>query len=431
MRLWVEKYRPQRLDQIAGNATSVKRLQAWVEEFRRGEAEKKALLLHGPPGSGKTSAAYALARELGYDIVETNASDIRTKTNIERVVGTASKMGGLDPGQKGRILLVDEVDGIHGRSDFGGLAAIKNIIRKTREPIVLLANDPWALPADFRGLCEALQFKRLDRRLVLRVLKEISAKEGIAADEKALATIATNANGDLRAAINDLQSLGQGGRIGVEDSASLFMRDSEEGIFKVLSRIFKTESCARAREAVYDLDEDPETILHWLAENLPREYEDPSDLARGFDSLSRADLFLGRIKKRQSWRLLGYASDLMTCGVSLSKRRRYHRFTRYQYPAFFAMLARTRAKRDLTAAVSAKISRRCHVSTKVAAQEFIPLVRALFRDPVRAARLSSYFGFEQREIELFDPDRAKEIYGEAQKITAERITTRGVQTALF
>jgi replication factor C large subunit len=431
MLLWVEKYRPESLSDLVGNPKTISRLLEWVGEFKEGNAKKKALLLYGPPGSGKTSAAYALTRELGYEIIETNASDIRTKEKIERVVGFASNLASIFPQQEGKIILVDEIDGIHGRSDYGGLMAVKNIIKKTKEPMVLLANDPWTLPPDFRALCELLEFKRIDRRTVLRVLKEIGLKEGIRSEERALNIISSNANGDLRSAINDLQSLGQGGTIGVNDISSLFMRDSDLSVFKALAQIFKTDSCDRARESTRESEEDPETLLNWLAENLPLEYEDPEDLAKAYSYLSRADIFLGRIKKRQDWRLLGYAADLMSCGVAVSKKRRYNKFVRYQYPKTFAMLARTRARRNLIRDIASKVSKKVHVSTRVAAKEFVPLLQNLFKDIGRAASLSSYFNFDHNDIEFFDPDNAKKIHERSQKISAERVTVKTMQTHLY
>jgi replication factor C large subunit len=431
MILWVEKYRPKGLSDIVGNPKAVARLLDWTQEFKDGSAKKKALLLYGPPGSGKTSAAYALSRELGYDIVETNASDVRTRDKVERVVGFAANLGSLDPEKKGKIILVDEVDGIHGRSDYGGLAAVKNIIKETHAPTVLLANDPWSLPPDFRALCEMIEFKRLDSRSILKVLKNIGGKEGVAGDERALKIISSNANGDLRSAINDLQSLGQGGRIGVEDISSLFMRDSELTIFKVLAQIFKTDSCDRAREATRESEEDPETLLNWLVENVPLEYENPEDLAEAYSYLSRADVFLGRIRKRQDWRLLSYASDMMSCGVAVAKKRRYNKFVRYQYPRIFAMLARTRARRGLVGSIARKVSRKCHVSTKVAAKEFIPLLENLFKDVGRASRVSSYFDLDLGDIEFFDLDNSKRIFDLSQKISAERVTVKSLQTQLF
>ncbi|HDH28593.1 MAG TPA: AAA family ATPase, partial [Euryarchaeota archaeon] len=171
MLLWVEKHRPQKLSDLVGNPRTLARISEWTHEFKDGEAKKKALLLHGPPGSGKTSAAIALSEELGFELVETNASDVRTKDAVERKVGFAASLASLDPESKGKIILIDEVDGIHGRSDFGGLAAVKKIIKSSKEPVILLANDAWSLPADFRALCELLEFKRIDRRAVLKVLK--------------------------------------------------------------------------------------------------------------------------------------------------------------------------------------------------------------------------------------------------------------------
>jgi replication factor C large subunit len=431
MLLWVEKYRPKSLAELIGNQKTVSRLREWAEEVKAGSAKKRALLLYGPPGSGKTSAAYAFAKELGYDIIESNASDTRTRDKIDRIVGSASNLGLIDPDKKGKLIILDEVDGIHGRSDYGGLSALKNIIKKTKEPLILLANDPWGLPSDFKALCEFLEFRSIDRRSILKVLKEISLEEGIKADEKALNIISSNANGDLRSAINDLQSLGQGGSIGLEDVSSLFMRDSELSVFKVLAQILKTDSCQRAREAMFDSDEDPETLLNWLVENVPLEYEDPEDLARAYAHLSRADVFLGRIKRRQDWRLLGYASDLMSCGVAVSKKKRYHKFVKYRYPAMFVMLARSRGRRNLTREISSKISKRCHVSTKIASKEFIPLLINLFRDIGKGSKLSSYFHFDLGEIEFFDPDNAKKIHDLSQRISAENITVKTVQTSLI
>jgi replication factor C large subunit len=209
------------------------------------------------------------------------------------------------------------------------------------------------------------------------------------------------------------------------------MRDSQLGIFKALAQIFKTNSCDRAREAVREVEEDPETLLNWLVENVPLEYEDSGDLARAYSSLSRADVFLGRIRRRQDWRLLGYTSDLMSCGVALSKKRRYGKFVRYQYPKVFAMLARTRARRNQVASIAKKISEKCHVSSKVAAREFIPTLKHLFKEIGSGAGLSSYFYFDQSDIEFFNPDNAKKIHEISQKILSDRVTVKTSQTSLF
>jgi replication factor C large subunit len=431
MLTWVEKYRPQSLKKVAGNPTAIKTLIKWVEEWRKGKPKKRAILLHGPPGTGKTSAAYALARELGYDCIELNASDSRTKDVINRVVGNASTLGTLSPDIEKKILIIDEVDGIHGKADYGGLAALRKWIKTTLQPLILIANDPWSLPKEFRAQCEMVAFKRIDQRTIVRVLKEICSAEGISTDEKVLKLIATNANGDLRSAINDLQSLSEGRKtLSLEDTDVLTLRDSEMRIFDTLIRIFKGTSCDRAIEAIRESGEQPETIMKWVAENLPVEYEDPDDLARGFDSISRADVFMGRIMRRQDWSLLKYVIDFMSAGVAMAKKERYHKWSRYQYPETFALYSRTKKQREIIDAIAAKLQgkkdghTKCHGSKRLMKLEFLPLLRIVLKNNFEmGAKMASELNLALEEIQFFvaDAELAKKIYNKAAEITAERI----------
>ncbi|WP_457554915.1 replication factor C large subunit [Candidatus Pyrohabitans sp.] len=431
MKTWVEKYRPRTLKEVAGNPRAIAALLSWVREWKTGTPRKRALLLYGPPGSGKTSAAYALARDLNYDYIELNASDWRTRDVINRIVGSASRFGTLDPAREKKVIILDEVDGIHGRAEYGGLAALKKLITGSRHPIILIANDPWKLPPEFRGLTQMVEFKRINQRTVLRVLKEICRREGIAAEEKVLKIIAANSNGDLRSAINDLQALAEGRRkLTLKDAELLTMRDVEIKIFDTLVRILKTESIERAREAVRESGEDPDTILKWLAENLPLEYRDAQDLARAYNYLSRADVFQGRILRRQDWGLMSYMIDLMSAGVALAKKRKYPGYTRYQYPKIFAMYAQTRGERQSLDALAGKLQgkrdahTKIHASRRVIKEQFIPMLRHVMKHaPEMAALAASELELELKEIKLLAEDEklAQEIARRAEEITKERM----------
>jgi replication factor C large subunit len=421
---WVEKYRPASLKHVAGNPGAIKKLVSWVEGWKAGIPEKKAALLYGPPGTGKTSAAYALAGDMNYDIIELNASDTRTRDIVNRIVGSASTSGTLSPG-KGKVITLDEVDGIHGRSDYGGLGALKNWIRGSHHPIVLIANDPWSLPREFRALCEMVEFRKIDQRTVLRILKDVCTKEGIETKERVLKIIATNSGGDLRSAINDLQSLTVGKeKLSTRDLDALKMRDSKIRIFDTLRMIFKTTSIDRAREAVFDSEEDQDTIMKWIVENLPLEYEDPEDLKAAFDCISRADVFMGRISKRQDWSLLKYVTDLMSAGVAMSKKETYKKFTRYQYPKTFIVYARTKKKRAIMGTVAEKMHEKCHGSKGLMEREFFPMFKIVFtKDPDMGANIASQMELNREEIQFFvgEEGPAKKIEKRAQDITAERI----------
>jgi replication factor C large subunit len=421
---WVEKYRPASLKNVAGNPGAIQKVVSWMGGWRDGIPEKKAVLLYGPPGTGKTSAAYALASDMDYDLIELNASDTRTQGIVNRIVGSASTSGTLGP-VEGKVIVLDEVDGIHGKSDYGGLSALKKWIKASHQPLVLIANDPWSLSREFRSLCEMVEFRKIDQRTVLRVLKDICTKEGIETQEQVLKIIATNSRGDLRSAINDLQSLAGGKRkLSIKDLDSLKMRDSKIRIFDTLRMIFKTTSIDRAREAVFDSEEDPDTIMKWIVENVPAEYEDPEELKAAFDCISKADVFMGRISRRQDWGLLKYVTDLMSAGVALSKKDTYKKFTRYQYPKTFIVYAQTKKKRAIMGTIAEKMVKKCHGSKRLVEREFFPMLKTIFtKDPDMGANIASQIELNREEIQFFIGEEAlaKKIEKRAQDITAERI----------
>jgi replication factor C large subunit len=82
---WAEKYRPKRLDDVLGNPQAINDLREWAESWERGIPKKRAVVLMGDPGVGKTSSALALALEFGWGAIELNASDLRNADSIKRV----------------------------------------------------------------------------------------------------------------------------------------------------------------------------------------------------------------------------------------------------------------------------------------------------------------------------------------------------------
>src|SRR5438309_1739004 len=138
---WTTKYRPRTSKDVAGNKPAIEKLRDWVESWSKGRPSKAAVLLYGPAGVGKTSVTEALARERGWDLVEINASDKRSGDILAKVAGLASTQSTLF--SKGRLILLDEVDGINLRADQGAVATILQIIKETQYPLILTANDPW------------------------------------------------------------------------------------------------------------------------------------------------------------------------------------------------------------------------------------------------------------------------------------------------
>ena len=236
---WTEKYRPKSLSEIAGNEVAAQAIKRWGESWKNGMPRMKALILRGEPGIGKTSAALALARDMGWDFIEMNASDHRNAASIKKVAGagsvtqTFSLDGEFLSSAKGKrkLIVIDEADNLFGREDYGGAKAIVEVIRESAQPIVLIVNDYRELtrksPA-VKGLALTIVFKRLSAKSTTMVLKSISAKEGVEVPDSVLARIIENSGGDMRAAVNDLQMLVEGRKIlESDDSDALGKRNQE------------------------------------------------------------------------------------------------------------------------------------------------------------------------------------------------------------
>ena len=233
---WTEKYRPQTLSAVVGHNKALEELKAWAVTWLHGIPENRAVVLYGKAGIGKTTTAHALAREMGWEVIELNASDQRTADVIEKVVGSASQMGNLTGSKTKRLIIMDEADNIHGTSDRGGERAIVELIKKTNHPIILIANELYDMSAGLRTACKPVQFNSVMSRSMIPALKRIVEVEGIKCDLGVLEKIAENANGDLRSAINDLQAIAQGKTLLKMDDIVTSDRDSKENIFKVLVR---------------------------------------------------------------------------------------------------------------------------------------------------------------------------------------------------
>jgi hypothetical protein len=134
--------------------------------------------------------------------------------------------------------------------------------------------------------------------------------------------------------------------------------------------------------------------------------------------------------RRQAWRLLSYTIDLMSAGVATAKKRKYSRYTRYQYPQVFSLYSRTKKKRAIMNSIADKIrgrkptfNEKVHCSKKIAIKEFFPLLELVMNhDPAMGAGIASELGLELEEIKYFTEDgNANKIYEDSKRITTERL----------
>lgn len=423
---WAEKYRPKNLTEVAGHRTIINDLVSWANKWETGVPKDKALIFYGKPGVGKTSAAYALAYQMGWDVIELNASDQRTAGIIQKIAGSASRMGTFDGTSGRRLIILDEADNLHGNYDRGGARAIINVVKGTSQPVILIANEFYQMDPALRLACKPVQFRTINSTTIVSALKAICKNEGIMVGIGVIDTIADNANGDLRSAINDLQAMSIGKHELEVDDIITAPRDVKETVFKLMDHVFKAADMRSAQQAAWQVDESPDNLINWIDENLPIGYKDAHDMAAGYFQLARADQFLGRVRRRQNYGLWRYASLLMTGGVSAVRTHSHSGYNKYQAPQFWRKLGQTRAKRNIRDSLAGKIGGICHVSGAYARTDLIWFFKHLMKSKVHSVGLAAELKLDPDEIAfLMDtkPTTKKvgKIYDEAQQLMKDEI----------
>ena len=406
---WTVKHKPKSTAEIVGNPSAIKTLRDWLQSWNKGVPKKRAAFLYGPPGIGKTVTVEALAHELHMELVEKNASDYRTEDAINRFAGLASQYRSLFGGK--RIVLLDELDGLMGNADKGGVKAITNIVKTARCPIVLIANN--AYDPRFRTLrsyCLLITFKKPPASTVLRNLRRICEREGIQADENALKFIAQRSEGDVRSAVNDLQALAQGKkRLTYDDVSWLAYRDRQESIFNVLKLILYGRTSSGAKKAVNMAEVDMDMLFEWIYENVPAHLPDPHDLAQAMDALSMADVYRGRIRASQDWSFTRYVIDYMTAGVAMARQNsKVHGWIPFKFPSRIMMLSRSKAERAMRKRIGLKIRRKCHISAARASKGVLPYLKIIFKNNVQmAGGIAKWLNLDAEMVEFLVGNKAK------------------------
>ena len=298
--MWSEKYRPQKIDRLIGNEEARLALSVWLSKWKPGA---KAALLMGPPGTGKTTFVNLLARTSGMNLVDLNASDVRTKEMLRKRMGEA--MGTVSLFGEKSLIFLDEVDGLAGRADYGAVEFIKESVKESQNPIVMAANDPDSDEIKkLSGSCLAVRFRPPPPREVEMYLREIARGEGLEIREEGLRACVSEAAGDVRQAINLLQS-SQRPSDGENDGRGRY-KDREQSVSEAFNAFFGAADKREAALALRMLSLQPFEKIREIHRSVVRSGIPPEAMARALAVVSKVDFLMGKIMRSRNWRLLRY-----------------------------------------------------------------------------------------------------------------------------
>lgn len=370
--VWIEKYRPEVFSEIVGNREAISLIKLTIDD----DYEKKPILLHGNPGVGKTTLAYVIANEMNLEPIELNASAQRTAGVIKKVVGVASDNKSFDDRKK--LIILDEADNLHGNSDRGGAKEIINIVKNAKQSIILTCNELYKISYPLRSICTVVELKNISKTDIFIVLSKISEKENLNVGVKVLDIISKNANGDLRMAINDLQSnLSDNMNLLKEADLILSKKHGKDNIFKTLQNITQAPNISETYASLLNCEKNPEELVQWVEQNLSLVFNNKNDLVEAYEKVSKADMFIGRVRRRQNYKMWKHSSVMLSCVNSICNNSSAYTkggFIRFQGPQHWKILKNNSKIRNTNKKLFIKLSNNYHVSGKRIPTEILPFL---------------------------------------------------------
>ena len=392
--MWTEKYRNIRYNQIVGNEKARETFYSWLKNWKKGD---KAALLVGQSGTGKNTSVYAAARELGYYVIELNASNIRTKEYLNKKLGNSLYTSDLF--DEKRMVLLDEVDGIYGREDYGGTEYINQLLEKPPVPIVLTAND--CTNENVMKLSKktvTIYYQKVPLRVILMYLRHIADLENKGPSNKLLSEVAKKSRGDVRAAINLLQSV-----IDVPDTVEQIniLKDTVISKQDAILALFKEKNVEEAFYKFSKIDADAREKLHILFYSILASDLDKEQREVALKAIADIDVFERRLENTQEWRMLRWYDRTIVGklhNLDIGQKFRYSE----KEPVWDLKLKYWTELRVFRS-IKEKVNQKYHISTGEFSLYYLPcLINLARKDKEKVLNYLQYTGFDDNLISFVE-----------------------------
>uniref|UniRef100_A0A2S2NZI3 Replication factor C subunit 1 n=1 Tax=Schizaphis graminum TaxID=13262 RepID=A0A2S2NZI3_SCHGA len=339
-KLWVEKYKPLTLKQIIGQTGEksnvnklVNWLKSWYSNHGVGVNKKltrpspwakddngaffKAALLSGSPGVGKTTTAHLVCKELGFDIVEFNASDTRSKKQLQNHVSELLSSTSLSPFLGGKsvtkkhALLMDEVDGMAGNEDRGGVQELIILIKNAKCPVICMCNDRnHPKIRTLSNYCFDLRFHKPKLEQIKAAMMSICYKEKLKISPDTLSSIIASTDNDIRLTLNHLSVVAAG-----KDNLNINKKYIKMGPWDVVRKVFSAEEhksmniTDKCDLFFYDYNISPLFVQENYLAAVPHDVDGPKwktfeRYSLAADSIRIGDIVSAKIRSTNNWSLL-------------------------------------------------------------------------------------------------------------------------------
>ena len=359
---WTERHRPTSESHLEGNETQRQKIRKWLDDWKNGVPKNKAILLVGPPGVGKTTVARAIAQDMGWNVIELNASDARNAASIRKAATKGATHRSLffnpDDNDKKTLILIDEVDHLSGglrsvsesrinnaikvnadpseavqlKGDTGGKAELLKLLAETKQPVILACNEVmglWGKSSNWRSTRERFQrllmtinFERASKDALRNIARRVLKSESIEYDTAAIEALTNNNPGDLRALVRDLQVICASGTNSIDEAAvmqyvELSERDVSVEVFPGLSELYKSNHAHDAIKLGISIDKAPSELLNWIHWNNPSIFTNKKAIDRGNRALCQSSKMLISMYQNTAHRSWYWSSQISGLAASV------------------------------------------------------------------------------------------------------------------